>query len=211
MTGELQEEVNRENMEKEAKTAYPINDLAKNRWSPRAFLAKPVEHHKLISMFEAARWSASGGNEQPWRYILGVNPDATWQKIFSTLDPGNQIWNQNVPVLILACGQKISSWDGGISPFFQYDVGQSIAHLSLEAMHQGLHVHQMGGFSADMSRELFDIPESAGVLTVIAVGYIGNPETLPENLKHREVQDRTRKELSEIIFSGKFGETSSIL
>ena len=211
MTWELQEKKAKlENMKKEAKTAYPINDLAKNRWSPRAFLAKPVEQNKLISLFEAARWSASGGNEQPWRFILGVNPDATWQKIFSALDPGNQIWNQNVPVLILACGNKISSWDGGISPFFQYDVGQSIAHLSLEAMHQGLHVHQMGGFSADISRELFEIPENFGVLTVIAVGYIGNPDTLPEKLNQREVQERTRKELSEIIFSGKFGENASI-
>ena len=192
-------------MEKDAKTAYPINDLAKKRWSPLAFLDKPVEQEKIISLFEAARWSASGGNEQPWRFMLGLKPDATWIKIFSSLNAGNQIWNQDVPVLILACGNKISSWDGEISPFFQYDVGQSIAHLSMEAMHQGLYVHQMGGFSAVKSRELFEIPESFEVLTVIAVGYRGDPETLPEKLKQREVQERTRNGLTEIIFSGKFG------
>jgi hypothetical protein len=37
---------------KEAKTSFPINELAKKRWSPRAFLDKPVEKEKLISFFE---------------------------------------------------------------------------------------------------------------------------------------------------------------
>ena len=123
-------------MEKEAKTSSPINDLARKRWSPRAFLDKPVEHEKLVSMFEAARWSASGGNEQPWRFIVGMRSDDTWQKIFSTLDDGNQEWNQTMPVLIMAIGNKISSWDGNISPVYQYDTGQSVAHL---------HVHVLGG------------------------------------------------------------------
>ncbi|MEI7662182.1 MAG: nitroreductase family protein [Bacteroidota bacterium] len=197
-------------MKKEAKTAAPINDLAKKRWSPRAFLNKPVETGKLVSLLEAARWSASGGNEQPWRFIIGMNPDDSWQKIFSTLNEGNRPWNREVPVLILACGNKISSWDGGISPFFQYDVGQAVAHLSLEATHQGLHLHQMGGFSATAARELFEIPEDFEVLTVIAIGYIGDPDTLPEKFRERELQDRTRKALSEIVFSGKFGKTSAI-
>jgi len=198
-------------MEKDAIRTYPINDLAKIRWSPRAFLDKPVEHDKLISLFEAARWSASGGNEQPWRFMIGLKPDATWQKIFSALDRGNKLWNKNVPVLVLSIGNKISSYDGTISPFFKYDVGQSVAHLSLEAMHQGLHVHQMGGFSPDKCRELFEIPESFEALTVIAVGYRGDPETLPEKLKQREVQPRTRKMLGEIVFSGKFGETTPFI
>jgi nitroreductase len=198
-------------MNKEAKTTYPINDLAKKRWSPRAFLDKPVEMEKLVSLFEAARWSASGGNEQPWRFILGVRPDETWQKIFSTLNEGNQEWNQHVPVLIMAIGNKISSWDGDISPVFQYDTGQSVAHLSIEAMNQELYVHQMGGFSWEKAVELFDIPDTFQPLTIIGAGYIGNPDMLPEKLKQRELQPRMRKELREIVFSGKFGNASPIV
>ena len=198
-------------MEKEAITAYPINNLAKKRWSPRAFLDKPVEKEKLISLFEAARWSASGGNEQPWRFLVGRYPDETWQNIFSSLNEGNQEWNQHVPVLIMAIGNKISSWDGNISPVFQYDVGQSVAQLTMEAMHQGLHVHQMGGFSTEKACELFDIPETYQPLTAIAVGYIGDPESLPEKLKQRELMERKRKDLREIIFSGKFGDSSSLV
>jgi nitroreductase len=198
-------------MNKPAITSYPINDLAKHRWSPRAFLDKPVEPEKLISLFEAARWSPSGGNVQPWRFIIGRSQDETWQKIFSTLDEGNQEWNSHVPVLILAIGNKISSWDGNISPVYQYDTGQSVANLSLEAMNQGLHVHQMGGFSGDKARELFEIPETFQPLTVIAAGYVGEPGSLPEKLKQRELQERKRKELHEILFSVKFGEPAKIL
>jgi len=198
-------------MDKLAITSVPINDLAKRRWSPRAFLSKPVEREKIISLFEAARWSPSGGNEQPWRYIVGLHPDETWQKIFSTLFEGNQEWNPPVPVLILSVGNKISSWDGNVSNYFQYDVGQSVAHLTLEAVHQGLHTHQMGGFSPEKARELFEIPDTHQPLTVIAVGYMGEPEFLSEKLKQRELLERKRKELSEIVFSGKFGNTSPLV
>jgi hypothetical protein len=116
-----------------------------------------------------------------------------------------------MPALIIAIGNKISSFDGNISPVFQYDVGQSVAHLSLEAMHQGLHVHQMGGFSPEKAAELFEIPETYQPLTVIAAGYIGDPEILPGKLKQRELEDRKRKELREIVFSGKFGKPAQFV
>jgi hypothetical protein len=46
---------------------------------------------------------------------------------------------------------------------------------------------------------------------VIAVGYQGDPGILPENLKKRELQDRSRKELHEFVFSGQFGNEASVL
>jgi nitroreductase len=193
-------------MDKQAITSHPINPLASSRWSPRAFLGRPVESEKLVSMLEAARWSASGGNEQPWRFIIGMNGEETWRKIYESLDDGNRIWNEKVPVLILAIGNTISSWDGNVNPYYGYDTGQAVAHLSLEAMNQGLHVHQMGGFSVEKARALLEIPDTFQPLTVIAAGYIGDPASLPENLKKRELQERKRKPLEEIVFSGKFGE-----
>jgi nitroreductase len=198
-------------MEKPATTAFPINALAMQRWSPRAYLEIPVEKEKLASLFEAARWSPSGGNEQPWRFIVGVKPDETWEKIYSALDDGNREWNHRVPVLILACANKISNWDGNISPFYQYDTGQAVAHLTLEAVNQGLYAHQMGGFYEDKCRELFDIPDTFAVMTTIAVGYTGDPGILNEKLRLRELQPRKRQDLAEMVFSGKFGEVSPII
>lgn len=198
-------------MNKEARSSVPINEFARIRWSPRAFSDATVEKKKLIALFEAARWSASGGNEQPWRFMLGIRPDDTWQKIFSTLDKGNQVWNAIVPVLVLTIGKNIYSSDGSPSSYFQYDVGQSAAHLSLEAIHQGLHVHQMAGFSKEKAIEIFKIPSEYLPLTVIAIGYRDNPEILDPNLKAREEQERTRKELKDLIFTDVFGKPTDLL
>src|SRR5665647_3731970 len=62
-------------MEKLADNAYPIDDLFKRRWSPRAFAERPVEHDKLRSMFGAARWAPSAFNEQPWSFIVATKED----------------------------------------------------------------------------------------------------------------------------------------
>ena len=56
---------------KPADAQHPIHDLIRERWSPRAFSDQPIEKEKLHSLFEAARWAASGGNLQPWFvYVL---------------------------------------------------------------------------------------------------------------------------------------------
>ena len=198
-------------LKKKAITTVPINRLAASRWSPRAFSTRPVEREKLIAIFEAARWSASGGNEQPWRFIVGQQPGTCWNKIFETLDEGNRIWNVTVPVLILTVGNRISSYTGNESGYYRYDTGQAVAHLSLEAMHQGLFVHQMAGFSVEKAVNNFKIPEDYIPLVVIAVGYRDDPAILPEKLRLREIQERKRKELQELVFEDSFGIPSPML
>ena len=198
------------NPDKFAKTTYPINDLSRIRWSPRAFDTKPVEQDKIRSILEAARWSPSAGNEQPWRFMIGFRPDETWAKIFDTLDEGNKVWAGSVPVLIVSIGKKVRGRKNSPYPHFQYDTGQSVAHLSLEATHQGLFVHQMAGFDADMAARVFDIPPDHQPLTVIAVGYIADPSSLPEDLKERELAVRTRKDFDEFVFSVTFGQKSTL-
>jgi nitroreductase len=197
-------------MNKEAKTSVKINELAAKRWSPRAFLDKPVEKEKLVALFEAARWAASGGNVQPWRFILGIRPDETWTKIFDALNPGNGVWNEKMPVLIVALGERFSGQDKTDSSVFQYDTGQAVANLCLEAIHQGIYAHQMGGFSVEKIHDSFDVPANYLAITTIAVGYIGDPGLLPEKLRVRELQERVRRPLHETVFSGSFGKSSEL-
>jgi nitroreductase len=40
------------------------------RRSIRKYLDKPIEKEKIIKILEAARWAPSGGNRQPWRFII---------------------------------------------------------------------------------------------------------------------------------------------
>ena len=197
-------------MNKSAQNQYPVNDLSKNRWSPRAFSDQAIEKEKLQCLFEAARWSASAGNEQPWRYLIGIKDDETWTKIFETLDEGNKPWTEDAPVLLLAIGKKTRGKRNSDNFYYAYDTGQSMAHLSLEAMNQGLFVHQMAGFSVESAREKFSIPDDYQPLTAIALGYLGKPDSLNEDQKESEVSVRKRKDFSELVFSGSFGKSSNL-
>jgi hypothetical protein len=86
-----------------------------------------------------------------------------------------------------------------------YDTGQSVAHLTFQAMYEGLYVHQMAGFHFEMLKNHFSIPEEYYIVSVIAVGYLGKPNILEEDLRERELTDRERKDIGEIAYTGRFG------
>ena len=65
--------------------------------------------------------------------------------------------------------------------------------------------HQMGGFNADIAREKFDIPAQFTPMAMISVGYQGDANDLPDDLKARELAERKRKPLGELFFDGDLG------
>ena len=193
-------------MNKPTTNKYPIHDLLQSRWSPRAFDRRPVEPEKLQSLFEAARWSPSGANLQPWSYIVTTS-DApeSFSRLLSTLTERNQRWAQSAPVLMLTLARTVNE-DGRRNPWSHYDLGQSIAHLSVEATNRGLSVHQMGGFDLEKARTAFGIPEGFEPVTVVAIGYPGEPENLTDDFREKELAPRVRKEISEFVFQNEWAQ-----
>jgi nitroreductase len=189
-------------MEKTAQNNHPIHELLKTRWSPRAFSGQPVETEKLLSLFEAARWAPSGANTQPWAFIVTTQESAgPFAKLLGTLGERNQVWAKNVPVLVLAI-TKSEREPGKPNLWAGYDLGQSVAHLSVQASALGLYVHQMGGFDRQKAAQAFELPAGYEAMTVLAIGYPGDPTTLPEGFRAPEMEVRTRKPLSEMAFDG---------
>jgi nitroreductase len=197
-------------MEKPAETQYPIHPLIKARWSPRAFEARPVEPEKLLRLFEAARWSPSGGNLQPWTFLLITSdePEAH-ARLIDVLGARNQIWARQAPVLILAIA-KTERQPGVPNRWSWYDVGQAVALLSVQATAEGLVMHQMAGFDAEKAREQFGIPGGYEAVTAIALGYRGSPDDLPEDFRIREREPRSRKALHEFVFGRQWGQALQI-
>jgi nitroreductase len=194
-------------MNKSAQNNHPIHILLKDRWSPRAYSAQPVEEAKLLSLFEAARWSPSGGNTQPWAFLLTRRDQpAAHEKLVSALGERNQLWARHAPVLVLSLA-KVLRDDGSPNAYAGYDLGQAMAHLSIQAGDLGLHVHQMAGFDQMKARELFAIPAAYQPMTVFTVGYLGDPQTLPDELRERELQPRARKPLAEFVFTDEWGKS----
>lgn len=195
-------------MEKPAITKFDIHPLLKQRWSPRSFTDQTVSKESIQRIFEAARWAPSSSNDQPWRFILGLKGDKTWDMIMETLVEFNQKWAKLAPVLVLSVGKKISDKNGRPSRTFLYDVGQSVAYITFQAMHEGLFVHQMGGFSSQKAAELFNIPEDYQVLTAFAIGYKGSPDLLEENFAEMERSERKRHPIKELVFRENFGNST---
>lgn len=191
-------------MDKPAETYYPIHDLLRNRWSPRAFSPRPIGHEKISSLFEAARWSPSCANHQPWTYLI-VTPDEPepFAKLLGILTERNQRWAASAPMLILALTRRVLE-DGTVDLWARYDLGQSVAHLSVEAQALGLVVHQMAGFDAERARQEFSFADEYDPVTVVAVGYPGALEDLPEEFRERELAKRSRRPIEEFVFSGEW-------
>ncbi len=167
-------------MKKPAASDFPVHDLIRDRWSPRAFSDRDVPRDVLKSLFEAARWAPSCYNEQPWAYLVATRDDK------ESFAAKNSTPNRNA----------------------QYDTGAASALLSLEATAHGLAVHQMAGFDAEKARQVFGIPAGWEAIAALAIGYPGDPDSLPQPLREREVAPRTRKPLSEFVMAGNWGHTA---
>jgi nitroreductase len=189
-----------------APTAVSIHPLIAARWSPRAFAGRPVERAKLQAVFEAARWAPSSFNEQPWRFLVATVDQPEWlERLKGYLTPGNADWAGRAPVLVASAYKTHFSQNDKPNRVAFRDLGAAEENLFLQAFAEGLVMHQMGGFDAERLEEEL-LPEGFRAGTMFAIGYAGDPGVLNEKQQEREKQPRERKELSELIFAGKWGE-----
>lgn len=196
-------------MTSQTETQAQVHELIKERYSPLAYSDRLVEPEKLRSLLEAARWAASSFNEQPWHFIVATKEEPQeFARLLECIVPGNVVWAKDAPVLMLSVAKLTFDHGGTPNRHAFHDVGQATANLALQATALGLAVHQMGGFDADRARETYSIPEGFEPVAAIAVGYPGDPEMLPESLRARALARRTRRELGEFVFTGKWGHTS---
>lgn len=187
---------------KQAPAAEKILPVVLHRWSPRSFADRDVSAADLKIIFEAARWTASSYNEQPWRFLVGTRNSETYQKIFASLGEFNQQWARSAPVLILGAASTKFAHNGAVNGVALYDLGAAAATLSYQATALGLFTHQMAGYDRQVARDLFQIPEDFVLGAVIALGYQGEPDALAsEQMLQQETSPRQRKPLSEFVLS----------
>jgi nitroreductase len=189
---------------RDATPLHPINELLVKRHSPYAFdPERPVAQGDLDALLEAARWTMSSYNAQPWRYIVGVKNDGTdtWGKIHACLVEGNQPWAINAPVLALGLVKTTFDYNGKPNAAAEHDLGAASAMLTVEAVARGLCVHQMIGIEPDKVIATFDPGEDIKPLTGLAIGYVGDPAHVPAAYAERDAAPRERLPLAAILLS----------
>ena len=190
--------------DRDAETSVPIHPLIAARWSPRALdPAGEVRDEQLRAVLEAARWAPSNGNTQPARYLVGRRGDETYGRLFDLLSRRNQGWAHPAAVLILVCAVTVN--EKGTIPMPEYGAGLASGNLVLQAVAEDLVAHQMGGFDKEGAKLVFSLPEDVSPQTVIALGTLGDPSLLDEDRRAKEMAPRRRLPLSEIAFTGEWG------
>ncbi|TYB93785.1 nitroreductase [Micromonospora sp. WP24] len=172
-----------------------LTPLLAFRWSPRAFdPSTELNPEEAASLLEAARWAPSAGNRQPWRFALGHRDDETWKRVLTCLPVDDQGWARHASALLVGAHT-------GDDERAAYDLGQAVAHLTVQATALGLHVHQLTRFDRPGLALELDLPGEVHPLVVAAVGRIGDPFTLPEELRRREVGLRHRHPVADLLLA----------
>lgn len=199
-------------MDKPAQTQFPIHELLKKRWSPRVFSPRAVPRETLMSLFEAARWSASSYNEQPWRFIVARREDAPeFQRMLECLVPANQAWAKGAPVLVIGVKKRDFTLNGHPNRVALHDLGAAAASLTFEATHRGLFVHQMAGIDQARCKQTYKIPDGFDAETALAIGHGVEEKDIPAEMKASETEARARKPFGEFVFGAEFGKPSALI
>lgn len=183
-----------------AVTSTPLHPLLATRHSTRAFAADAsVTKTQALALMEAARWAPSCGNTQPTRFIVGRKESPTFGRILATLAPGNHGWAQYASMLVVSVATLENK--KGPLPYAEYDAGQAMSHLVVQAMAEGLTVRQMAGFDKEMVSKEFDLAATQKPLSCAAIGVAGDPAALPDDLRGPDDSPRDRLPLDELILA----------
>lgn len=183
------------------KPEYAIHPVFVNRWSPRSFLQKPVPDEILMRLFEAARWAPSAFNHQPWRFIV-LRSQEEKERFYPCISPNNLLWCKRAPVLVVIVSDTMR--DGVPVRSHAFDTGAAWGFFALAATMEGLATHPMTGFDFEKARDILGIPDSYAIQVLVAVGYQGPVEDLPEQLRARE-RPNDRRPIGQSIYAGSFG------
>ncbi|HEY3686063.1 MAG TPA: nitroreductase family protein [Streptosporangiaceae bacterium] len=149
-----------------------LHPLLAERFSPYGFdPSVAVGDDALDLLLEAARWAPSAGNSQPWGFLAARPGEPDHARVAPHLAPSSAVWALDAGLLIVTLTRRyVDGSDMLYSEFADYDLGQAVAHLTVQAQALGLACHQFRGFDMDgLTAELRPAPGWA-VVSMMAVG-----------------------------------------
>lgn len=157
------------------------------RRSVRRYRSEPVPQDVLLRVLDAARFSPSGKNLQPWKFIVVKNETLKQRLAEASL---RQSFIADAPIVVVACGfpDKCYSRMGNYMKSWPVDVAIAVEHLMLQAQEEGLGTCWVGAFDEEEVRSILNVPDGVKVLALTPLGY---PDEKPV--------PRRRKSLEEIV------------
>ncbi|WP_229118915.1 nitroreductase family protein [Enemella evansiae] len=151
-----------------------------NRFSPTEFDPRATMSDAEVDvLLEAARRAPSAGSSQPWSFIIGRRGDAIHDRIRTHLARSSSRWAAPASLLVVNLAQigLAAEPEWAYSEFAHYDLGQAVAHMTIQGLAMGLASHQFRAFDRDGLTREFDVPAHWEVTTMTAFGLAVGPAT----------------------------------
>ena len=184
--------------------AADILEVIRNRRSDRHFDGRPVAQTDIDLLIEAFRWAPSSSNRQPWRLIFATD-QAARAAYDDALSAGNKPWACAAPVKIVVSGSAEEQPDRNGLHSWLLDAGLALENMLIQGYAMGLTIHAMAGYDEQKVLKGFGIPAPFRVAALVAAGYRGTVESLPEEVRAKDLKPRVRKAAGEFVFRDSFG------
>lgn len=178
-----------------------MNNCFDLRYSPRALSSKKIDEDIIEDIFKTAGTAPSSYNSQPWRFLKIDKSNELYNTVYNSLSDFNKGWAKNASSLIVTFAIKKYEHDGSDYKHATYDLGQSVAYLTIRALEHDIYIRQMGGFDNVLLTKSLNINSNFEVVTILAMGYLGSIKDIDEQYQKIEKLPRTRKPLNEILFN----------
>jgi nitroreductase len=185
-----------------------LHPLLAARWSPTTFdTSYELTAAEIEALLEAARWAPSAGNSQPWAFIVGRRGDATHARLVRYLARSSGAWAPTASLLVANLAHRyVEDTDWEYSEFSLYDLGQAVAHMTVQAQALGLHVRQFRAFDRVGLAAEFAVPDHWEVTTMAAIGRAGSASAAPSDqrppraLGRADARLRQRHSIDDILW-----------
>lgn len=160
-----------------------MNDRIEAIWarrSTRRYKPDPVPPELLAHLLEAGTRAPTGGNVQPWEFIVVEDPGLKRKLVNETYSgyysgPGNpQLWILEAPVLlVILCNFKrtLARYGEDAFKWAPLDVAAATENLILECVQQGLGCCWIGGFREEPVTQMLGLPPLVRPVGYLPIGW----------------------------------------
>lgn len=171
-----------------------VEEAILKRRSVRSYKDRKVPRQKLEKIMDLGRMAPSANNRQDWRFVI-VDEEETKKQIYEAAH--RQGFVKEAPVVVAGVTTDPEDIMSCGVPAGVVDLSIAMDHLTLKAAEEGLGTCWIGAFNQKEAKKVLEIPEQHEIVALMTVGYPSRP---------LEVEEKSRKDLEEIISYNAYGE-----
>lgn len=154
-----------------------LMEALRTRRSVRQWKPEPVTDEKLKELVEAAARAPSGGNTQPWAFV--VIRDKARLKRLRAAAPG--IAGRAAAIILICLDRNRASDEPGTAEYdmVHMTLGAAMQNMLLAAHGQGLGACAIGSFHPASLASIVSLPPHLELKLLVAVGYPASQPAAP--------------------------------